>query len=931
MKKFISILLCITLVCSLTLTVSANSADEIAEEVYGVSATEYLKALEVIDKEAEFDLTANITRGQFAKMACLISGYPAADPAAQKFSDVAEDNEFAPYINALANAGIIGGYSDGTYGPDNEIIVGEAVVVLTTILGYGPYAQAKGGYPAGYFYTASRLDLFEYLDNKGDMSQTLTNGEAAQLCMNALDTPTLELVSYGAEPRFTSEEGNTLAYRTFGIIHITGIVEAVDISALKGENLTPPWYVQIDGVKIEVGKVSTWDYLGYEVDAYYVEGSNTKKSELKYIEKTDYNEETVISISDISDISSGKVTFWDEDGKKDDVKYRTVASVIYNGAATGESFDMDMLSGYEGTVTLVDNDGNNVADVIFVEAYTDYVVDIVDGTREKIYDRYTTGLSVTGDVTADDPYTIIYDSNGEEIGLSGVKTDDIVSVYKSKNDADQLLYKLYVSSNTVLGTLDAITEENGRTILTVMGADYKISKAAVKRLEGKYKLGDTVTLYLNIFGEIADIKAGSSLSFGFLLGVDVTSGLGSTAQYKIYADNGQFVYAYGASKIKVDNKSYSSGQSNAIIEKLQAASKVVYPDAIDGITAQPIRFRLNASGEINLIDTIFTDVVNETVATRAEAYGDNALYKGPEGKKLRHRSSAGAEIFIDLSTNTTLIVTNSASTKVIKYTQPTAEGEDFLEEKNYSVIKMSSVPSGTEAENLNDVKSFFCNAEDEAAPYILLNSDKQGTISNTTSLGVVASVSRVLHEEQPCYKIVVQNNKGKNSVYVKDEFTYTPSKVIDGDAEELKGMTAASFKEGDVVKYSADIDGYATNLKLYYRITENRRVESFEGNTQDYQTASGLVYSKASNAFRLLPSTDKNELLSSSAESICLVYPTSTSCGYVVYDSTAPEGKRVKGGSFSDVLPYQTVGAEETSYVLMQTTVCVPTFMIIVK
>lgn len=932
MKKIISILLCVALMCSLTLTSFAAEKDvvEIAEEVYGIKATEYLKALEVIESDAEYNLTEKITRGEFAKMACVVSGYPAADPAVVKFTDVSADNAYAPYINSLANAGIINGYSDGTYGPDRELYMGEAVVMLTTILGYGPYAQAKGGYPAGYYYTASRLDLFDYLDNNGDMTVTITKGEAAQLLANALDTLTLEPTSFGDEPKFSTTEGMTLAYRTFNIVHITGIVESVDISALKGENLTPPWYMVIDGVKIEVGKIHSWDYLGYEVDAYYVEGSNTKKSELKYITKTDYNEETVIAISDIQDISSGKVTFWNEDGKKDDVRYKTVASVIFNGAATGESFDMDLISGYEGEITLVDNDGNSVADVIFVDAYTDYVVDIVDGTREKIYDRYTKGLSVTGDVTADDPYTIIYDVNGEEVGLSGVKVDNIISVYKSKNDADQLLYKLYVSDKTAVGKLEAITQENGRTILTVLGTDYKIAKSAVSRLEGKFKVGDTVTLYLNIFGEISDMKVGSALSFGFLLGIDTEGGFSSNALFKLYADNGQFMLAYAAPKLKVDNKTYSAGNTDEYIAKLQASSKVIYPDADAEITAQPVRFRINGNGELAYIDTVFSDIASETVATKADANGDNALFAGPKGTQLRHRSSGGSEIFIDQSAyGSALLVANSA-TKVMKYIQPTAGNEDFLDEKNYSVIGVNSVPAGTEKENLNDVRSFFCSADDEAVPFILLNSDKVGTISTSTSLGVIASVSQVLYEEQPCYKLTVQGKSGRSSIYVNPEFTYTPAKVTDGDAAELNNMTASSFKEGDVVKVSTDIDGYLSNIKLYYRITENRRVESFESNTYDYQTASGFVYEKAANAFRLLSTTDRSELTGADVATTML-YPASTSCTYVVYDSQAPQGKRVKGGGYSDILPFGTVGAEETSYVLMQSYVCVPTFMVVVK
>jgi len=938
MKKLISILLSITLICSLTLTCFANTSDavEIAEEVYGVNATKYLKALEVIGEDEDFNLTEKITRGQFAKMASLIGGYPAADPTIQKFTDVPQDHEYAPYINALANAGVIGGYSDGSYAPEKEIIMGEAVVVLTTILGYGPYAQAKGGYPAGYYYTASRLDLFDYIGNNGDMAFDLTKGEATQLCVNALDTLTLEPVAFGSEPRFSTEDGMTLAYRTYGIVHVTGVVSSVDISALKGENLTTPWHMVIDGVKIEVGKIHSWDYLGYEVDAYYKEGSSRKENTLIYIEKTDYNEETVISISDISSISSGVVEYWDEDGKKDDVRYKTVASVIYNGAATGESFDEDMLSGYEGTVTLVDNDGNSVADVIFVDAYIDYVADIVDATREKIYDRYTPGLSVTGDVTADDPYTIIYDTNGEEIGLSGVKTDNVISVYKSGNDADQKLYKLYVCTDTVIGALESITMESGRTVLTVLGVDYKLTKAAQKRIEGKFKVGDTVTLYMNKFGEVADMKTGSSLNFGFLIGVDSGSGLESKALFKLYADNAQFVTAYAASNIKLDNKTYSSADTDEIIAALQASSKAVYPNADAGITAQPVRFRINGNGDLSLIDTVFNDISAQKLATKEQAYGDNALFIGPGGTQLRHRSAGGAEIFIDQSSyGSALLVANSA-TKVMKYIEPTAENDDFLDEKNYSVIGVNSVPAGAEKENLNDVRSFFCDSEEEAVPFILLNSDKVGSISTSTSLGVVASVSQALYEEQACYKLVIQGKSGRNSVYVKPDFTYTPANVTDqkdaggNDLPSLANLTGADFKEGDVIKVSTDIDGYVSNIKLYYRITENRRVENFESNTYDYQTASGFVYDKASNAFRLLATTDRSALSGASLESTIL-FPASTSCTYVVYDSVAPEGKRVKGGAYSDMLPFGTVGAEETSYVLMQSYICVPTFMVIVK
>lgn len=936
MKKTFSILLSTILIFSLTLTcfadTAANEVVEIAEEVYGADSAGYLKALGVIDPDTDYSLTDKMTRGEFARMAAIMGGYGAGDATVQRFSDVTPEHPYAAYINALASAKVVSGFSDGTYAPDKEITIGETVAVLNTILGYGAYAQAKGGYPSGHYYTANRLDLFEYLDTI-DMNKQATKGEVAQLCANALDAKTLNQVAFGEEPKFATEDGVTLAKQTFGIVHITGVVEAVDISALKGENHTTPWHMVVDDVKMEIGTVAdTWSYLGYEVDAYYVEGKRSaKENVLKYISKTDYNEETVIAIGDVVSISDGRVEYYNADDKIDDVNYRTVAAVVYNGAATGEAFTMDMLKGYEGTVTIVDNSGDNYGDVIFVEAYHDIVAEIVNVNGEKLYDKYDPERKISVDTEADEPYTIVYNADGEEGTLSDIKEGNVVSVYKSKADVDQELYKLYISRDTAVGTIQEITTDSDRIYVKVNETEYKITKTATPYLKGKYKVGTNVTLRLNKFGEIADMVIGSDMLFGFLIGVDTGSGLSSQMQFKLYTDAGQFILPLGANKIKVDNAAYTAGEASKLIAKLAAASKVIYPDADEGITAQPVRFRLNGDGDITTIDTIFADIEKEVLATKADAVGDNALYQGPKGTGLRHRSSGGAEIFIDQSSfGSALIVTNPTTTKVIKYIEPEAGSTDFFDEKNYSVIKMSSVPAGTEKENLNDVKSFYSDADSEQASLILLNSDKQGTISIGTSLGVVASVSRVMYEDVACNKLVVQNNKGRSTVYVKDDFTYTPAKVTDGDAEDFKAMTADSFKEGDVIKISTDTDGYATSIKLYYRIPENRRVETFENNTYDYQTASGLVYSKDSAAFRLLPTTNKDALLTA-LPTDTIIFPSSTSCNYVLYDSAQPEGKRVKAGAYSDLLPYVKVGASETAYVLMQTYVCVPTFMIIVK
>ncbi|MFF5993873.1 S-layer homology domain-containing protein [Lysinibacillus sp. KU-BSD001] len=61
---------------------------------------------------------------------------PVASAAA--FNDVAENNEFAPYIDALVEQGIINGYSDGTFKPGASLTRGQVVKML------GRWVEAQG-------------------------------------------------------------------------------------------------------------------------------------------------------------------------------------------------------------------------------------------------------------------------------------------------------------------------------------------------------------------------------------------------------------------------------------------------------------------------------------------------------------------------------------------------------------------------------------------------------------------------------------------------------------------------------------------------------------------------------------------------------------------------------------------------------------------
>src|SRR6187549_33959 len=67
----------------------------------------------------------NTTRGQLTKIEVLAKGWPLVDPAVASFSDVPRGSTFYQYVETARAHGILGGYPDGTFRPDTEVIRGQ--------------------------------------------------------------------------------------------------------------------------------------------------------------------------------------------------------------------------------------------------------------------------------------------------------------------------------------------------------------------------------------------------------------------------------------------------------------------------------------------------------------------------------------------------------------------------------------------------------------------------------------------------------------------------------------------------------------------------------------------------------------------------------------------------------------------------------------
>lgn len=90
------------------------------QSVYRISAAQAWQVAEGYP-DGTFRPTLPVTRGQFAKMVVDGLDIPKADPPVRRFSDVPRDHIFYQYVEGAVAAGIINGYTDGTYRPDSPI------------------------------------------------------------------------------------------------------------------------------------------------------------------------------------------------------------------------------------------------------------------------------------------------------------------------------------------------------------------------------------------------------------------------------------------------------------------------------------------------------------------------------------------------------------------------------------------------------------------------------------------------------------------------------------------------------------------------------------------------------------------------------------------------------------------------------------------
>lgn len=75
------------------------------------------------------------------------------------FEDVSKEFWASGYINIAVNEGLINGYPDGTFKPNNKISHGEILTVLVKVLGYEESVNKEEEWPLNYINQSTQLGI----------------------------------------------------------------------------------------------------------------------------------------------------------------------------------------------------------------------------------------------------------------------------------------------------------------------------------------------------------------------------------------------------------------------------------------------------------------------------------------------------------------------------------------------------------------------------------------------------------------------------------------------------------------------------------------------------------------------------------------------------------------------------------------------------
>ena len=229
LKKALCLVLVLAMVLSLGVTAFAvNKSTEYTDysTVTNKEAVDVLTAIGVLNGNTDgtFGPTGNFTRAQAATIiAHMMLGTKTAaalPQVATKFNDVSAAHWASGFINYCVDNGIINGYGDGRFGPEDTLTATQWALMLLNALGYVPAKEGIGG--AGWEIKTTTLAVSTGVANAENLTGTFNRDVAAAMALNTLQSTLVEYVNNGLNITIGDTTINTEPAKATPIVSAVG-------------------------------------------------------------------------------------------------------------------------------------------------------------------------------------------------------------------------------------------------------------------------------------------------------------------------------------------------------------------------------------------------------------------------------------------------------------------------------------------------------------------------------------------------------------------------------------------------------------------------------------------------------------------------------------------------------------------------------------
>lgn len=731
-----------------------------------------------------------VTRGELAVVLMRLdnakdfSGAPIA-------ADINKDSKYFNAVSYVVHNKYMSLSENGRFYADREISLNELSLALVRFLGYGAVAEQNGGYPIGYNAQAYSVGLFKGITV--DSENGITFGQLAVSAHNAVFSYPMKLVSVGEHERY-AVGNHTVLTENFGLEKKKGIVTGVGSYGLYNNVKLNNRQIMIDR---QLFKIDYADSLWLGANVIYYLDIRNDEYEILFLEVDEASFKKIsVNADDIIDGSTAANFRYFSEDKSRIQKISENAIVLYNYEYLCPVYSLndDVFNMESGIVEFIDNNNDDIADIVMIVSYEEYVFDYYLASRDIIVAKFD-----KGEINTDpDLYDVRVLFQGYELKLDELIEWDVLSVARGVSGK---AVTIQVGPESVRKTVETVSDDE----IECEGTVYSLSPT----LAEIPKAGSIYDLCFRFDGKVAAIKlvGATTLSYGYLIKAAVDEkGLSKKAHFKIFTFNNEVKTYEGTDKILFKNSRLSG-------------EEVVNDDLVKD-KSQLIMYRTCLEDEVVKLCELKTAIDN-TASNLPNEDEFTLDYSTPNDGIRRYGSQIGKRFYM------------SSSTIFLRVPQ------DKNLEKAYSVIKHSAIghDQGFTAPKIYDAKM--------DGKFSVMVTESSMSVNLSESAVFVGKITTAIDDDGMIMK-KIYGFKGNSEVtyyYDSDDDLKSASLTAWGYAD----TPFDAISPGDVMLASVNETGYIKGFTLLYsRTVPSANFESF--NTLRELSAETIVTSKTHNS-----------------------------------------------------------------------------------